>query len=203
MTTSPSPSGAERTDDSAVRIGALVPLTRPGWFEAGQQLLAGLELAVCDVNDAGGIAGRPLELVVRDTAADPQRAAAAVDELARLAPENPEFMPAVGRQEFRPTPTFVRATANIDPEYRAQVAAYSIESAKKAGLVSAGYFNDSKRFNVVANSKGVFGFQELTDLAYTCTVRTEDGRGSGWVTRSAKIDSSAGWTGFRWLMRTI
>ena len=32
----------------------------------------------------GGIAGRPLELVVRDTAADPQRAAAVVDELARL-----------------------------------------------------------------------------------------------------------------------
>jgi ABC-type branched-subunit amino acid transport system substrate-binding protein len=47
-------------------------------------LLAGLELGVRDVNDAGGIAGRPLELVVRDTAADPQRAAAAVDELARL-----------------------------------------------------------------------------------------------------------------------
>ena len=47
-------------------------------------MLAGLELAARDVNDAGGIAGRPLELVVRDTAADPQRAAAAVDELARL-----------------------------------------------------------------------------------------------------------------------
>jgi ABC-type branched-subunit amino acid transport system substrate-binding protein len=47
-------------------------------------LLAGLELAVRDVNDAGGIVGRPLELVVRDTAADPQRAAAAVDELAGL-----------------------------------------------------------------------------------------------------------------------
>jgi ABC-type branched-subunit amino acid transport system substrate-binding protein len=41
-------------------------------------------LAVRDVNDAGGIGGRPLELVVRDTAADPQKAAAAVDELARL-----------------------------------------------------------------------------------------------------------------------
>jgi ABC-type branched-subunit amino acid transport system substrate-binding protein len=71
-------------DESGVRIGALVPLTRPGWVEAGQHLLAGLELAVRDVNAAGGIAGRPLELVVRDTAADPQRAAAAVDELAHL-----------------------------------------------------------------------------------------------------------------------
>jgi len=67
-----------------VRIGALAPLTRPGWVEAGRHLLAGLELAVSDVNDAGGIVGSPLELVVRDTAADPQRAAAAVDELAGL-----------------------------------------------------------------------------------------------------------------------
>ncbi|MFG3438421.1 ABC transporter substrate-binding protein [Nonomuraea sp. NPDC047897] len=80
----PSPPGAERTDGSTVRIGALVPLTRPGWVQAGRHLLAGLELAVRDVNDAGGVGGRPLELVVRDTAADPQRAAAAVDELARL-----------------------------------------------------------------------------------------------------------------------
>ena len=47
-------------------------------------MLAGLELAVREVNDTGGIVGRPLELVVRDTAADPRRAVAAVDELARL-----------------------------------------------------------------------------------------------------------------------
>jgi ABC-type branched-subunit amino acid transport system substrate-binding protein len=65
----------------AVRIGVLVPLSRPGWGEAGANLLAGMELAVRDVNEAGG---RPLELVVRDTAADPVKAAAAVDELAEL-----------------------------------------------------------------------------------------------------------------------
>jgi ABC-type branched-subunit amino acid transport system substrate-binding protein len=47
-------------------------------------LLAGLELGVHELNDTGGIGGRPLELVVRDTAADPQRAVAAVDELAGL-----------------------------------------------------------------------------------------------------------------------
>ncbi|MGW7080366.1 ABC transporter substrate-binding protein [Streptomyces sp. NPDC054866] len=90
MSTSPPPPrpasipGAEPTGGSSVRIGALVPLTRPGWVEAGQHLLAGVELGVREVNDAGGIDGKPLELVVRDTAADPQRAAAAVDELAGL-----------------------------------------------------------------------------------------------------------------------
>lgn len=70
--------------DEPVRIGALAPLTPPGWTGAGRHLVAGLDLAVAEVNDAGGIAGVPLELVVRDTAADPRRAAAAVDELAGL-----------------------------------------------------------------------------------------------------------------------
>ncbi|MFG2873724.1 ABC transporter substrate-binding protein [Streptomyces sp. NPDC048337] len=84
MSTPPSQPGAEPTDGSAVRIGALVPLSPPGWVEAGRHVLAGLELAVDEVNAAGGIGGRPLELVVRDSAADPHRAAAAVDELARL-----------------------------------------------------------------------------------------------------------------------
>ncbi|MFE9134473.1 ABC transporter substrate-binding protein [Streptomyces sp. NPDC007355] len=76
---------AEHSDTSAVRIGALVPLSPPGWVEAGRHLLAGLESAVGDVNDSGGISGRPLDLVVRDTAADPLRAAAAMEEMAGLA----------------------------------------------------------------------------------------------------------------------
>ncbi|MEV5982596.1 ABC transporter substrate-binding protein [Streptomyces sp. NPDC052114] len=84
MKTPPPSSEAGPTDGPSVRIGALVPLTRPGWTEAGRHLLAGLELAVRDVNDTGGIGGRPLELVVRDTAADPRKAEAAVDELAGL-----------------------------------------------------------------------------------------------------------------------
>jgi ABC-type branched-subunit amino acid transport system substrate-binding protein len=47
-------------------------------------LLVGLELGVRDVNDAGGVAGRPLELLIRDTAGDPQRATTAVEEFDRL-----------------------------------------------------------------------------------------------------------------------
>ncbi len=71
MNTPSSPPGAGRADGDSVRFGALVPLTRPGWVEAGRHLLAGLELAVSEVNAGGGTGGRPLELVVRDTAADP------------------------------------------------------------------------------------------------------------------------------------
>ncbi|HEV2505556.1 MAG TPA: ABC transporter substrate-binding protein [Mesorhizobium sp.] len=71
-------------DWSPIRIGALAPLTPPGWVQAGRHLLAGLELGIDEINATGGIAGRPLELVVRDTAADPRKAAAVVEELADL-----------------------------------------------------------------------------------------------------------------------
>lgn len=84
MNTPSLPTLVNQAEESTIRIGALVPLTPPGWIEAGRHLLAGLELAVRDVNEAGGVAGRPLELVIRDTAADPQKATAAVDEFARL-----------------------------------------------------------------------------------------------------------------------
>jgi predicted Zn-dependent protease len=114
-----------------------------------------------------------------------EKAVRRAEELARLAPENPEFVPAVGKQEYRGTQTFVPGTAAIDPDYRAEVAAASIGQARAKKLVTAGFFTDSTRFAAIANSNGVFGFQEFTDLSFTCTARTEDGRGSGWVTRSA------------------
>lgn len=72
------------SDSPALRIGALAPLTSPGWVDAGWHLVAGLTLAVEHINEAGGVGGKPVELIVRDTAASPERAAAAVDELARL-----------------------------------------------------------------------------------------------------------------------
>lgn len=71
-------------DQVGVRIGALVPLSRPGWTDAGRHLLAGLQFGVDDVNRTGGIAGQTIELVVQDNSGDPQKAASAVDELVAL-----------------------------------------------------------------------------------------------------------------------
>ncbi|MCG2584828.1 TldD/PmbA family protein [Massilia sp. TS11] len=107
------------------------------------------------------------------------------EDVARLAPENPEHMPVLGPQDFKPAPTFLASTAAIDPEYRASVAAASINACKKAGLTAAGFFIDNTAFEAVATSKGLFGHTEYTNFDFTVTTRTEDGRGSGWVGRSA------------------
>ena len=114
-----------------------------------------------------------------------EKAVRRAEDVARLAPENPEFMPAIGKQEYKPSNTYVSETAGIDPEFRAEVASHSILAGRKNKLVTAGFFVDSTGFDCIANSNGVFGFQRFTSLDFTCTARTEDGRGSGWVTRSA------------------
>lgn len=113
-----------------------------------------------------------------------ERVVRRAEDLARLAPENPEFMPAIGKQTYKPTSTFSPATAAITPEYRAQVAAQSIAAAKKDKLIAAGFLQDNQSFTAFANSNGNFGYQTSTGADYTCTVRTEDGSGSGWVGRN-------------------
>lgn len=115
-----------------------------------------------------------------------ERVVRRAEDLARLAPENPEFMPIIGKQEYRPSPTFSASTAAIDPDFRARVAADSIAPCRGHGLIAAGFLEDSNGFVAIANSKGNFGYQKSTSFNYTCTVRTEDGRGSGWVGRNLK-----------------
>ena len=113
-----------------------------------------------------------------------ERVVRRAEDLARLAPENPEFLPAIGKQSYTPSDTWSDSTAAIDPEYRAQVAADSITPCRGNGLIAAGFLDDGRGFTATANSNGNFAYQRQTNFNYTCTVRTEDGRGSGWVGRN-------------------
>jgi predicted Zn-dependent protease len=113
-----------------------------------------------------------------------KRAVERAQELARLAPENPEFMPAIEKQTYKPSSTFAAPTAAITPEYRAKVAADCIGPCRSDKLVAAGFLNDDNSFSAIANSKGNFGYQASTSVNFSCTVRTDDGQGSGWVARN-------------------
>jgi predicted Zn-dependent protease len=105
-------------------------------------------------------------------------------ELAKLAPENPESVPIIDKQTYRPSTTFLDKTAAVTPEYRATVAADCIEPCRKDKLVAAGFFTDGQKFSAISNSKGNFGYQKSTQVDFTCTVRTDDAKGSGWVARN-------------------
>ncbi len=105
------------------------------------------------------------------------------EELAKLAPENPEFMEPLGPQEYKESNTFFEKTANIAPEFRAEVADKSITPAKAKDVTAAGYLEDGAGFSSIMNSKGLFAYSKSSNLEFTVTMRTNDGTGSGWVTR--------------------
>ncbi len=105
------------------------------------------------------------------------------EELAKLSPESPEFMVPLGPQEYDASKMYSEATAKITPEFRAAVAASSIEPAKAKQVTAAGYLEDSAGFEAMANKRGLFAYEKSTSLDFTVTMRSDDGLGSGWVTR--------------------
>lgn len=64
----------------SVTIGVLAPLTG-GAAGTGQALKAGMELALQEINDAGGVLGDPLAIIIEDTKADPATGVAAFEKL--------------------------------------------------------------------------------------------------------------------------
>ncbi|WP_299323632.1 TldD/PmbA family protein [uncultured Maribacter sp.] len=105
------------------------------------------------------------------------------EELAQLSPENPEFMEPLGPQMYDESVTYSESTANVTPEYRAEVANSSIVPADAKDVTAAGFLNDSAGFSAMINSKGLFAYNQSTDVDFTVTMRTNDGTGSGWVSR--------------------
>ena len=105
------------------------------------------------------------------------------EELAQLAPENPEFMPVLGPQEYLETKGYFESTASISAEYRAQAAADSIGPCKSKNLTAAGFLEDSAGFQAMANSAGLFAYYPESTCEFSVTVRTPDGTGSGWAER--------------------
>ncbi len=107
------------------------------------------------------------------------------EELAQLAPENPEFVEPLGPQTYGgDSKTFSEATAKISPDFRAQAAANSINPASSKDITAAGFLEDNKGFNALMNSKGLYAYNKSTSVDFTVTMRTNDGTGSGWVSRN-------------------
>ena len=113
-----------------------------------------------------------------------QRAARNAEEIARLSPENPEAMPALGPQTFAPVKAFFDDAASASPDWRATSVATAIDLSKQKDVVSAGFVETSAQIQAVADSKGLFGFDRYTAADYNLTARTPDGSGSGWASKS-------------------
>ena len=105
------------------------------------------------------------------------------EELAKLAPENPEFMPVLEPQQYSEGKSFYQSTADITPAMRAEMAGSSLKPAAAKGVTAAGFLEDSAGFSALMNSKGLFAYNKNSGANFTVTMRTDDGTGSGWVSR--------------------
>jgi len=106
------------------------------------------------------------------------------EELAQLAPENPEYMPVLGPQTYLESVTYKPATAALNPDKRAEDVAKSLKVAKDAKLEAAGYLENSTSFNAMLNSKGLFAYNRDSDVSFSVTLRNAEGTGSGYASKS-------------------
>ena len=102
------------------------------------------------------------------------------EEIARLAPENPEYLPALGAQVYGNSVNYAEATANIDPSFRADAALASIEACIKTNTTAAGYLEDQSGFLALGNNRGLFAYDRSSGGEFTVTARTADEKGSGY-----------------------
>lgn len=111
------------------------------------------------------------------------------EALARLSPENPEYLPEPAPQTYSDVSAYYAATADLTVEDRARSASLVLERSTAAGTIAAGYIDVAAGSQAVANSNGLFAYHSSTGVASSLTVRTPDGSSSGWAG-----DEGADWT---------
>jgi len=150
---------AGSTDDVSVRVTSAI----------------GKRVASIDTNQLDDAS---LERAVRDSEA-----------LARLSPENPEYLPEPAAQTYPDVSGYYASTGTLTTEDRARSASLVLERSKAANTIAAGFIDVFAGSEAVANKNGLFAYHASTGVASTLTVRTPDGASSGWAG-----DEGADWT---------
>ena len=83
-------SSGEESNSSTIKIGYFGPLTG-GTAQAGQAALNGVQIAVNELNEAGGVLGKQLEIVSYDDKSSPEEAVKAATKLVQVDKVNAIF----------------------------------------------------------------------------------------------------------------
>jgi predicted Zn-dependent protease len=106
---------------------------------------------------------------------------AASENTAKLAPENPEFMPPIGPQKYAAGTAFSAATQATTSAMLAGAIQPVLQQAQAKNLQASGFLNIGTSFSSFANSSGLFVYDLESSALHTVTARTPDGTGAGWA----------------------
>jgi predicted Zn-dependent protease len=114
------------------------------------------------------------------------QAVARSEEMARLAPDDPEFMPGLPAQEYAEVSAFFDTTAKEAAGRMAKGVASCIDAARAKDFVAAGFARAAAEYESRGNSRGLFAYHRSTEASFSATARTPDGTGSGWAGQVAR-----------------
>jgi predicted Zn-dependent protease len=100
-------------------------------------------------------------------------------EIARVSPEDPEYMKPLAPQEYMPLETMRQDTALAGPEKRIAYAAKAIQQCQAGGLTAAGIVASSVSAVGVAAKTGMFAYEPRTEAKFSLTAMGE--YASGWA----------------------
>lgn len=101
------------------------------------------------------------------------------EALARVSPEDPEYLPPVGRQTYHPCPTVRSETAKAGPAVRLEYANEAISQCRMENMSAAGIVSSSRASVGVAAGTGLLAFEERTEARFSITVQAGDA--TGWA----------------------
>jgi predicted Zn-dependent protease len=106
------------------------------------------------------------------------------EELARFAPEDPEWVPLLEQQTYESrSAAFDAATANLSPLERGELVRQVCSACRNAGVDGSGTLSTSISLKAIGNSMGVSAVSQTTEADFSVTARIENG--SSWNERTA------------------
>jgi len=100
---------------------------------------------------------------------------------ARIAPEDPEYVPEAPPQNYLRVAGFDAAVAAITPRKRAELVKPVLDAGVQNGLVAAGLMRDDRVEETRLSSTGSLGERHATRVELAATLRRRDGSASGWA----------------------
>src|SRR5258706_727392 len=142
-----------------------------------------------------GIAGKggPASAHARGTASL-RSAVEQAEQLARLAPEEKEYVPTLDPQTYKPVSGYVEATANLSLSDRAKAIDAIIRACEKLKTIGAGFHHATGAASGSATRNGNFYYERSSLASLSVSARMPDGSSSGYFLRNhfdiAKLDTA-------------